>query len=78
MNNCARRLIALAIVASSSGACAPTASSPCPPLVNYTAEQSQMLAEEIERMTPDMVTPDIVADYLVLRGQVRTCRQVWP
>jgi hypothetical protein len=78
MNSFVTPPIALAIAAIWSSACAPTASSGCPPLVAYPPALAARLAEEIESMGPDMVTPDIVADYLVLREQVRICRQDGP
>ena len=75
MSNFGRRLGVLATVASLSSGCGATVSSPCPPLVNYTEDFSRKLAKEIEAMLPGMVTPDVIADYMTLRDQVRACRQ---
>ena len=70
--------IALAIATTLCAACAPTGSSPCPPLVEYSHERSERLADEIAAMDEGAVTPGIVADYFVLRRQVRACREAWP
>ena len=78
MNNFAMPPIALAIATLWSSGCAPTGSDGCPVLVNYAPEVSARLAEEIESMAPGMITPDIIADYFVLRQQVRACRQEGP
>ncbi|MGH6719625.1 MAG: hypothetical protein ACREER_09935 [Alphaproteobacteria bacterium] len=66
------------IAASLSGACAPTGSSPCPPLVAYTPDLAARLADEIEAMAEDAVASDVIADYFVLRRQVEACRDLWP
>ncbi len=75
MNSFGRRLAALAIATSLSSGCAATVSSPCPPLVNYDENSTEKLASEIEAMQPGMVTPSVIADYMLLREQVRACRQ---
>jgi hypothetical protein len=78
MNNWTARPAALAIAASLCAGCAGTGSNACPPLIDYTREFARALALEVEAMGADMVTPDAIADYLVLRDQVRACRQEGP
>ncbi len=77
-SSCARRRIALAIAASLCAACAPTGSSPCPPLAVYTPDMTTRLADEIEAMAADAVTPEVIADYFVLRRQIAACREAGP
>jgi hypothetical protein len=54
-------------------ACAPAASS-CPPIVVYDRIQLEHAAEEIERLGPNSATGRLLADYAVLRDQLRACR----
>jgi hypothetical protein len=75
MSNWNARLAALAIATSSCAGCGATGSSPCPPLVDYDSQFASALAEEIEAMGKDVVTPTAIADYMLLREQVRACRQ---
>lgn len=43
----------------------------CPPLVAYTQAQRQQAGDEIAAMAPDAVTPQMLADYVMLRDQCR-------
>lgn len=46
----------------------------CPPVVAYTLEEQRRVAEEVEAMPEDSVIVDWLADYTVLRGQLRVYR----
>ena len=78
MSNFAPPTIVLGIAALWSAGCASAVSSACPPLVEYPPALTERLALEIESMGDTMVTPEIITDYLVLREQVRACRQDGP
>jgi len=67
------RAIALAMTASLSAACAP-ANSSCPPVAAYDRDTLAKAAAEIEQLGPDSATARLIADYGVLRAQVRACR----
>jgi hypothetical protein len=54
-------------------ACAP-ASSSCPPAVSYDRAVLAQVADELDRLGPDSATARLLADYGVLREQVRACR----
>lgn len=45
----------------------------CPPVVEYSREEQQRMAEEIEALPEDSVIVGWLADYAVLRGQVQSC-----
>jgi hypothetical protein len=68
-----RRTAALAMATSLLAACAP-ASSSCPPAVFYDRATLIQVATELERLGPDSATARLIADYGVLREQVRACR----
>jgi hypothetical protein len=46
----------------------------CPPLKEYTPEQNERLAQELETLPGDAITLDVIADYMLLRDQVRACQ----
>jgi hypothetical protein len=52
--------------------CAPAGSS-CPPVVPYDAATLSRVADELDRLGPDSVTARLIADYGVLREQLRAC-----
>jgi hypothetical protein len=68
-----RRTAALATAMSLLAACAP-ASSSCPPAVSYDRAVLAQVADELDRLGPDSATARLLADYGVLREQVRACR----
>jgi hypothetical protein len=53
--------------------CAPAGSS-CPPVVAYDAATLSRVADELDRLGADSATARLIADYGVLREQVRACR----
>jgi hypothetical protein len=53
-------------------ACAP-ANSSCPPVAAYDRDTLAQAAAEIEQLGPDSATARLIADYGVLRAQVRAC-----
>jgi hypothetical protein len=67
-----RRTAALATAMSLLAACAP-ASSSCPPVVSYDRTVLAQVADELDRLGPDSATARLLADYGVLREQVRAC-----
>lgn len=66
------RTIALAMMASLFAACAP-ANSSCPPVAAYDRGTLAQAAAEIEQLGPNSATARLIADYGVLRAQVRAC-----
>ncbi|MCI0430003.1 MAG: hypothetical protein L0210_05605 [Rhodospirillales bacterium] len=71
--NWRQRTAALAMAASLLAACAP-ASSSCPPLVDYDRATLAQVASELERLGAGSATSQLIADYGVLRAQIRACR----
>ena len=56
------------------GCAAPNPPSACPPLREYTAEENARLLHELEQLPPGAFTIDVIADYMLLRDQVRACQ----
>ena len=63
----------LATATSLLAACVP-ANSSCPPTVAYDRATLAQAASELERLGPNSATARLIADYGVLRAQVRACR----
>jgi hypothetical protein len=53
--------------------CAPDSSS-CPPAISYDRDTLTEVAGELQRLGPNSATARLIADYGVLREQVRACR----
>lgn len=69
------RLTALAIALLLPSACAPGASSSaCPPLVVYSPADMHRAADELQQLPVNSAIERMLADYAVLRDQVRACR----
>lgn len=49
------------------------ARAPCPPVVDYTAEDQARAADEVEALPEGAVIVRILGDYAVLRDQARAC-----
>jgi hypothetical protein len=49
-------------------------SSPCPPVVGYTAAEQARAADEVEALPEGAVIVRMLSDYAVLRDQARACR----
>lgn len=47
---------------------------PCPPVVEYTAEDQARAADEVEALLEGAVIDRMLSDYAVLRDQARACR----
>ena len=47
---------------------------PCPPVVEYTAEDQARAADEVEALPEGAVIVRMLSDYAVLREQARACR----
>lgn len=47
---------------------------PCPPIVDYTAADQAMAADEVEALPEGAVIIRMLSDYSVLRDQARACR----
>ena len=47
---------------------------PCPPVVEYTAEDQARAADEVEELPEGAVIVRMLADYAGLRDQARACR----
>ena len=69
-----RRTAVLVTAASLLAGCAPESSS-CPPVVEYHRGTLLQVAEELDRLGPDSATGELIADYSVLREQLRACRR---
>ena len=51
-----------------------TASSACPPLVEYSRAEQDRMADEVAALPEGAVIGEWLADYAVLRQQVRACQ----
>jgi hypothetical protein len=49
----------------------------CPPVVDYSREERQRMAKEVEALPEDSILVDWLADYAVLRTQLDDCRQMF-
>ena len=49
------------------------ARAPCPPVVDYTAADQALAADEVETMPAGAVIVRMLSDYAVLRDQARAC-----
>lgn len=47
---------------------------PCPPVVDYTADEQASVADEVEALSEGAVIVRMLSDYAVLRDQARACR----
>lgn len=47
---------------------------PCPPVVDYTAEDQARAADEVEALPEGAVIVRMLSDYAVMRDQARVCR----
>lgn len=47
---------------------------PCPPVVDYTADDQARAADEVEALQEGAVILRMLSDYAVLRDQARACR----
>ena len=75
---CSRpRLAALAIVTSLLSACATVSSEAvvgiCPPVIEYSQAEQAQAADEVAALPKDSVLIGWLADYSLLREQVRVC-----
>ena len=72
------RLVALGIVSSLLSACATVGFESvvgvCPPVAKYSQAEQAQAADEVAGLPEDSVLIDWLADYSVLRDQVRVCR----
>jgi hypothetical protein len=68
-----RPLIVAALLLSL-GACGPAVSSACPREVEYSRQQQEAAAMELEAMTPGLIRDTFMPDYGRLRDQARACR----
>lgn len=46
----------------------------CPPVVAYNREEQRRVADEIDALPEGSVIAGWLADYMVLRGQLRVCK----
>ena len=67
------KLTALTLTALLLVSCGKTITS-CPPIVEYTDEQQQQLAGELEAAPPTAFWPRAMVDYHALRQQLRKCQ----
>lgn len=61
-------------LAFSLGACASTVSTACPREVEYSRQQQEAAAMELEAMSPGLIRDTFMPDYGRLREQSRACR----
>ncbi len=50
----------------------------CPPVVEYSPAEQARVAEEVAALPEGAVIVEWLADYAVLRAQVRACRNTSP
>ncbi len=67
-------LSAIALAVWAIAGCSAVNPGPCPPLKAYTAEENNRLADELDALPEGSITIDVIADYMVLRDQVRACQ----
>jgi len=46
----------------------------CPPVVEYTLEEQRRVADEVDALPEGSAIVGWLADYTVLRGQLRVCQ----
>lgn len=75
MTNWMPRLAVLAIVTSLLAGCATALSdgASCPPVVSYSREFLARAADELDRLPSGSAIEQMLADYQVMRDQVRAC-----
>ena len=74
-----RRCIALGLVTIWLSGCATVSSdgsglATCPPVVEYSSEFQARAAEELALLPEGSAVAEMLADYAVMREQVRACR----
>lgn len=47
----------------------------CPPVVEYSREEQQRMAEDVQALPEDSVIVGWLADYAVLRQQLKLCSE---
>lgn len=57
------------------GGCATGSSDACPPIVEYGKEQLEEAAKAVEALPEGSPLVEMLADYAVLRAQVRACKE---
>jgi len=67
-------LIAMILAACSTKASFDPGGTDCPPVKTYSKARQKDLKAELVALPPQSVIPGIIADYKVLRDQVRACR----
>lgn len=55
------------------GVSSDTVPSACPPVVEYTRAEQARVVEEVAALQVGALIPEWLADYVVLREQVRAC-----
>jgi len=55
-------------------ACATVVSDAVPPVKEYSPEVQAQAADELEALPEGSVLPDLIADYAVLRAQIRALK----
>ncbi len=73
-NSLRRLLTPLVLSVSLLSGCAGTASSSCPPLVEYSDSFNVALIDAMEALPEDSVFITAIGDYRTLRRQVEVCR----
>ena len=67
--------VMISLTGCATGSSEQRSASACPPVVAYTLEEQRRVAEEVEVLPEGSVIVDWLADYTVLRGQLRVCQQ---
>ena len=77
MTNWKSPLVVLAIAASLLTGCATARSdgAPCPPVVPYSRDFLTRAADELDSLPSGSAIEQMLADYQVMRDQVRACRE---
>ena len=47
---------------------------PCPPVVEYSADDQALAADEVKALQEGALIVQMPADYVVLRDQAKACR----
>lgn len=70
------RLVLVTAILAALGACHAAPNGICPTLIEYDATFNRRLADDVESLPADGAAYRAIRDYIVLRDQVRACRDL--
>lgn len=75
MNSWKLQLVGLGTAVILLSGCATASSDACPPIVEYGKERLDEAAKAVEALPEGSPLVEMLADYAVLRAQVRACKE---